>query len=107
MCIHNLVKFCPLILKIWSGNEILTSIKDHNSVANLRNLPLYNPNLDIINVNVIQNLVKFSPLVLKILSGNEILTSIKGHNSVVNLPKMTLYNPKRDFVKANVYKNFG
>ena len=52
MCIQNLVKFCPLVLKISSGNEILTSIKGHNSVANLRNLPLYNPNLDIINVNV-------------------------------------------------------
>ena len=33
-------------------NEILISIKGHNSVANLRNLTLYNPNLDIINVNV-------------------------------------------------------
>ena len=33
-------------------NKILTSIKGHNSVAKLRNLTLYNPNLDIINVNV-------------------------------------------------------
>ena len=49
MCIQNFVKFCRLVLKILSGNEILTSIKGHNSVANL---PLYNPNLDIINVNV-------------------------------------------------------
>ena len=49
MYIQNLVKFCPLVLKISSGNEILTSIKGHNSAANL---PLYNPNLDIINVNV-------------------------------------------------------
>ena len=52
ICIQNLVKFCPFILKILSGNEILTSIKGRNSVANLRNLTLYNPNLDIINVNV-------------------------------------------------------
>ena len=52
MCIQNLVKFCPLFLKILSGNEILRSIKGRNSVANLRNLPLYNPNLGIINVNV-------------------------------------------------------
>ena len=52
MFIQNLVKFCPLVLKILSGNEILTSIKGNNSVANLQNLPLYNPNLDIINVNV-------------------------------------------------------
>ena len=52
MCIQNLVKFCLLILKILSGNKILKSIKGHNSVANLRNLLLYNPNLDIIIVNV-------------------------------------------------------
>ena len=52
ICIQNLVKFCPLVLKILSGNEILTSIKGHNSVANLRNLMVYNPNVDTINVNV-------------------------------------------------------
>ena len=52
MCIQNLVKFCPFIFKILSGNEILTSMKGHNSVANLQNLTLYNPNLDIINFNV-------------------------------------------------------
>ena len=52
MCIQNLVKFCPLVLKILSGKEILTSIKGRNSVANLQNLTLYNPNLDLINVNV-------------------------------------------------------
>ena len=52
MCIQILVKFCQLVLKILSGNEILTSIKGHNSVANLRKMTLYNPNLDLINVNV-------------------------------------------------------
>ena len=52
MCMQILVKFCPLVLKILSGNEILTSIKGCNSVVNLRNLRLYNPNLDLINVNV-------------------------------------------------------
>ena len=35
MCIQNLVKLCPLVLKILSGNQILTSIKGRNSVANL------------------------------------------------------------------------
>ena len=33
----------------------MTSIKGRNSVANLRNLTLYNPNLDTINVNVYTN----------------------------------------------------
>ena len=50
MCIQNFVKFCPLV--ILSGNEILTSIKGCDSVSNLRNLTLYNPILDIINVNL-------------------------------------------------------
>ena len=35
MCIQNLVKFCPFILKIWSKNLILESIKGRNSVTNL------------------------------------------------------------------------
>ena len=52
MCIQNLVEFCPLVLKILSGNKILTSIKGHNSLANLRKLTLNNLNLDLINVNV-------------------------------------------------------
>ena len=52
MCIQNLVKLCPLVLKILSGNEILTSIKGRNSDANLQKIKLYNPNLDLINVNV-------------------------------------------------------
>ena len=103
MCIQNLVKFCPLVLKISSGNQILSSIKGRNSVANLRNLTLYNPNLDIINVN----LVKFCPLVLKILSGNENLRSIKGRNSVANLRNLTLYNPNIDTINVNVYTKFG
>ena len=52
MCIQILVKFCPFILKILSGKETLTSIKGHNSAANLQKMTLYNPNLDLINVNV-------------------------------------------------------
>ena len=94
MCIQILVKFCLLVLKILSGNKILTSIKGGNSVANLQKITIY-------------NLVKFCPLVLKILSGNKILTSIKGHNSVANLQKMTFYNPNLDLINANVYTNFG
>ena len=52
MCIQNLVKFCLSIIKILSGNEILTSIKSHNSVANVPKIVLYKHNLDVININV-------------------------------------------------------
>ena len=51
MCIQNLVKFCPFILKIWSKNLILESIKGHNSVANLRKT-IYFTNIDFVNDDV-------------------------------------------------------
>ena len=107
MCIQISVKFCSFVLKILTGNEILTSIKDRNSVVNLRNLTLYNPNLDIIYVNMYTKFVKFCALVLKIFSGNEILTSNKGRNSVANLRKMRPYNPNLDLINVNVYTKFG
>ena len=52
MGIQNLVKFCPFILKIWSKNQILTSIKGRNSVANLRKTTIYNTNFDLVNDDV-------------------------------------------------------
>ena len=52
MGIHNLVKFCPFILKIWSKNQILTSIKGRNSVANLQKTTIYNTNVDLVNDDV-------------------------------------------------------
>ena len=52
MSIQNLVKFCPIILKIWSKNQSLPSIKGHNSVVNLRKTKIYITNLDIVNDNV-------------------------------------------------------
>ena len=38
-----------------SGNEILTLADGYNSVANRQKNVLYNPNLDVINVNVCTN----------------------------------------------------
>ena len=55
MCIQNLVKFCPFILKRWSKNLILESIKGRNSVANLRKTKIYNTNLDLVADNVYTN----------------------------------------------------
>ena len=52
MCIQNLVKFCPFILKIWSKNLILESIKGHNSVANLRKTTIYFTDVDIVSDDV-------------------------------------------------------
>ena len=52
MCIKNLVKFCPFILKIWSKNLILESIKGRNSVANLGKTMINNTHVDLVNDDV-------------------------------------------------------
>ena len=52
MYIQNMVRFCQFVLKILSGNGILTSIKGHNSVKILRNMTGNNPKLDLDNVDV-------------------------------------------------------
>ena len=52
MCIQNLVRFCQFVLKILSGNEILTSITGHNSVKILLKMTGNNPKLDLVNVDV-------------------------------------------------------
>ena len=52
MCILNLVRFCQLVLKLLSGNEILMSIKGRNSVKIWRKMTGNNPKLDLVNVDV-------------------------------------------------------
>ena len=52
MCIQNLVSICLFSLKILSKNQILTSIKGCNSVANLRKTMIYDTNIDLVNDNV-------------------------------------------------------
>ena len=52
MCTQNLVGLCQFVLKILSGNEILTSIKGCNSVKILRKMTGNNPKLDLDNVDV-------------------------------------------------------
>ena len=64
MCIQNLVLFCQFVLKIFSKNQILTSIKGRNSVANLRKTTIYNTTLDLVTDSVHTN----SGLILSIRS---------------------------------------
>ena len=58
------------------GNEILTSIKDHYSVTNLRNIMRNNPNRDL--VNVIAHIY---------------FDEIKDHNSFTNMGKLQIIIP--------------
>ena len=52
MCIQTLVSICLFVLKIWSKNQILTSIKEHHSVANLQKTMIYNSKVDLVTDNV-------------------------------------------------------
>ena len=52
MCIQNLVRFCQFVLKVLSGNKVLTSIKGRYSVKILRKMTGNNPKLDLVNVDV-------------------------------------------------------
>ena len=52
MCLQSLVSFCQFVLKILSKNQILTSIKGRNSVANLRKTTIYNTKVDLVDDNV-------------------------------------------------------
>ena len=92
-CIQNLVGFCQFVLKILSGNEILTSIKGRNSIKILQTMTGNNPKLDLVNVDVH---TKFG-LILSIRSqdierkrNSDInIGSSKGNNSSANLRKTT------------------
>ena len=52
MYIQNLVSICLFVLKKFSKNQILTSIKGGNSVANLRKTMIYKTNVDLVNDNM-------------------------------------------------------
>ena len=52
MCIQNLVSICLFFFKILSKKQILTTIKNGNSVANLRKTMIYDTNIDLVNDNV-------------------------------------------------------
>ena len=52
-------RILSICLKILSGNEILTSIKGHNSVKILRKMTGYNPKLHLVNDDVH---TKFGPI---------------------------------------------
>ena len=50
-CIQNFDGFCQVVLKILSGNEILTPIKGRNSVKILRTMTGNYHKLDLVNID--------------------------------------------------------
>ena len=108
MCIQNLVLFCQFVLKILSKNQILTSIKGRNSVANLRKTKIYNTNLDLVTDNVYTNFGLILSIRSQDIEQKPNFDVIKGRNSVANLrKKKTIYNTKVDLVDDNVFTKFG
>ena len=108
MCIQNLVKFCPSILKILSKKIFLTSIKGRNSVANLRKTTIYHTNIDHVNDKVY---TKFELNSVHLLSRYWAKTNFWQQLRAVTLlntcQKKTLYNINIDLVDDNVYTKFG
>ena len=100
MCIHNLVLFCQFVLKILSKNQILTSIKGRNSVANLRKTKINNTNLDLVTDNVYTNF----GLILSIRSQD---IEQKPNFDVNQGRKTVIYNTKVTLVNDNVFTKFG
>ena len=84
----------------------MTSIKGCNSATNLLKMTLYNPNLDLINVNVYTKFGLILFILCQDIEQNEILTSIKGRDSVANLRKMKLNDPNLDLINVNVHTKF-
>ena len=68
-------------------NPILTTIKDNNSVANLRKTKIDNTKIDLANNNVYTKFGLNLSIRSQDIEQKEILTSIKGRNSVANLRK--------------------
>ena len=95
MCIQNLIKFCQFILKIWSKNQILESIKGRNSVANLRKTVIYNTYIDLVNGDVYTEFGLILSIRSQDIEKNQILTSIKGRKPIANLLNNDLYHQRR------------
>ena len=70
MCIQNLVSICLFVLKILSKNQILTSIKARNSVANLRKTMIYITNVDLVNDYVFTNFGLIRPICFQDIEQN-------------------------------------
>ena len=68
------------------------------TVAYLWKITLYNPTVDIINVNVYTNFGCIVSIAAQDMSRTEILTSIKGCNPIASLQKMMLYHPNIDLI---------
>ena len=89
MHIQNLVKICPLVLKILSGNKILAYIKGHNSDINMQKMMCNNPKPDLARMNADIKFSEFLSICFQNIEQKQNFGYIKGHNSGTHLRKMT------------------
>ena len=83
MCLQSSVSFCQFVLKILIKNQILTSIKGRNSVANLQKTMIYDTNVALVNDNVYTKFGLNRSVRFQDIEQNSILTYIKGRNSEI------------------------
>ena len=91
---QNLVSICLFVLKILSKNQILTSIKGGNSVANLRKAMIY-----IINVDLVNDLPKFE----LIQAFMHVLVTCKNEEDQIKNEGARLFTR---FLPLSVYRDF-
>ena len=104
MCIQNLVLFCQFVLKILSKNQILTSIKGRNSVANLRKI--YKIKLDLVTDTVYTNFGLILSIRSQDIEQKPNFDVNQGPSLSCQFAKNTIYNTKVDLVNDNVYTKF-
>ena len=95
------------MLKILSGNKILTSIKGHNSIKILRKMTGNNPKLDHVNVDVH---TKFGQILsirsqdIERKQNSDVNQGpSKGNYSSENLGKLTCIDTQVDIVNIDAY----
>ena len=96
----NLLKYCQFVLNILSG--ILTSIKGHDAVTNLRKMTGKNPNLDLVNINDYLKFGEILSICSQDIERKHYSDINQGHNSVTNVQKITANNPNLDLININV-----
>ena len=93
MSTQNLVGFYQFVLKILSGNEILTSIKGRNSVKILRKMTGNDPKLDLVNDDVHTKFGRILSIrsqdIERKRNSDVNIGPTKGNNSYANLGKLT------------------
>ena len=94
MQIQNLIEIHKLIHKILSTNEILTSIKGHNSVKNWPKIRCIRYNIDLVFINAYIFFFLNSSICSEDIEEKHIFYIIKGHNSVVYKQIWHICNPK-------------